>query len=463
MPLLRPRDSKKPDILKDTNDEYFRTNTNMSVDQGDAPSFEKKVDPRLPKLFKFEYGGQNGYVVLPKGRIVAVVPDRVFKNFDDNKYYPGITIANGGVDVEESNDDPEGDGGNYTRVANKPVGVCTLNTYQDIDDEFQGSIPGFVTRNSINLPLFGTKEKAEQIEWGSAYGDLKPGDKVQSDANGRFIKWEDHKTRTQGFTGDGANAEFQLDYAVYPEGKVVATVADEEVEVASVVYPAGVVTLAAPPADPGDGSKNVEITYQSVVGDDPSQLVGQILCVDENLIPAGWLKWVMPENDYNEPTGFTAGDLTDEGYPYDSSYGEFNKERPTGIPGLTDGMNYIKEYSDAATNTDPVEIGEVNDAWTAGETANLRLDERFLPVKEVLSLKVGNTDIAADDYAGDTEFKFDKETGLLRITLAADTIPAEGSVNKVVMEFTATHQMAGMPTHIDFEGVVGSVDILLQL
>lgn len=58
----------------------------------------------------------------------------------------------------------------------------------------------------------------------------------------------------------------------------------------------------------------------------------------------------MPEG-YDQPEspdlGYLASHLTDEGYPYDASYRDgydAEKYRATGIPGLTDGMNYKKEY-----------------------------------------------------------------------------------------------------------------------
>ena len=416
----------KPQIKRDTNDEYFRTNTNLTKDQGRAPSFEKLVDPRLPKLFKFEYGGQRGWVVMPKGRIVSVVPDRTFKHFDDNKFYPALTLANGGEDVTESNDNPDDPDEQYTRVANKPVGVASLNVYQDVANSFEGNRPGFITRNSINLPLFADKDDAEKMEWGSAYGKLKPGDKVMSDENGRFVKWTGLHEALDSLPEEDQDFENAME--------------------------------AADPAD---------------------QIVGMVLSLDENLIPAGWLKWVYTEQSeftefgrYTTDTGFTTDEITDDGYPYDPSYGRFEKERPTGVCGILDGMNYIKEYKRGADDEKegedgPVQLGEMSAGFEVGDTATFRMREHFMPVEEIDHIWVVNESGDDIDVASIARVDADEKnsSGMVRFDIeqdVSDLLDAQGSA-KIEMEFKARHQMPGMPTHMDFEGVIGSVDILLQM
>ena len=72
---LYPQDNKTKIIKRQMR--YTRTQTKLVKDQGDAPSSRVMVDPSLPRLFKFHFGGQlDNWVVIPKGRIVALVPDR---------------------------------------------------------------------------------------------------------------------------------------------------------------------------------------------------------------------------------------------------------------------------------------------------------------------------------------------------------------------------------------------------
>lgn len=453
---LYPQDNKTK-IIKSTNERYTRTQTKLVKDQGDAPSSRVMVDPKLPRLFKFHFGGQlDNWVVIPKGRIVALVPDRERKNFDDNMYYNMLTIANGGVDVVERDDSPEAkDGDTYIRKANKPVGVAALNVYQDIDDTFKGNIPVYITRNTITVPYFLRREDAEKTEWGSAYGDLKPGDKVKSDENGRFVKWEEYKERMEVFSGDGSTKTFYVRTAIHPDvepADITVKVDGSVVEVASVRHAIGEIELANAPAA---GVDNVEILYKSVLGDDIEQKVGMVVNVDRNLIPAGWLKYVMPEG-YDQPEspdlGFLPSHLTDEGYPYDASYRlgyDAEKYRATGIPGLTDGMNYKKEYKG-------VLLGTIQEGIEAGEKYVFRLLAEYTPMVEG-SYKVH---VEGMEEGVDFEVDFvDPDTGLVIIKLLNKTT----ATAQVTIDFMAVHQMPGMPSNLDFEGVEGSVDILLQL
>lgn len=461
MALYENQEKVKPDAYTGDSDELTKTNTNLIKDKGDAPSGKKMIDPRLPKLTKFHFGGQSGWVTLPKGRIVSIDPSKVRKSFDDEKTYNVITMANGGVDVSETNDDPQADSDSYIRVANKPVGVASMNVYQDLDDRFAGNLPGFVTRNTINLPYFEKREDAEGTIWGSAYGsDLKAGDKVKSDENGRFVKWEEHKTRTQVFSGDGSKTTFQVDFSIFPEGaiEVEDTDAGSTISVDSVVYATGEITLSSAPNSATD---NVEITYKSVAGDDLSQIVGQVVNVDTNMRPAGWLKWVMPEDNYNEPTGIQPYELTTDGYPYDPAYMEGYGEDlfPTGIPGLTDGSEIIVNESDVSIGTIPAD-------QEAGETFYMHVPEKYEPV-----LEDGNAVLKFTDDSGTTTDvtsecleRIEGEAGLFVVTLSSDYNTADNATEyDVTVDFNRNHAYPGMPSHINFDGVLGSIDILLQL
>jgi hypothetical protein len=453
---LYPQDNKTK-IVKSTEDQYNRTQTKLVKDQGDAPSSRLMVDPKLPRLFQYHFGGQfNNWIVIPKGRIVSLVPDRERKNFDDNMYYNMLTLANGGEDVVETDHSPEAkDGDTYVRKANKPVGVAALNIYREVDDTFKGNVPVYMTRNTINLPYFGEKAKAEKTEWGSCYGDIKPGDKVMSDANGRFVKWEEFKERMEVFSGDGTQAVFTLKASIHPDvtaADIVATVDGVEVAVDSIKNILGEVTLAAAPAA---GTDNVEITYKSLLGDSIEQKVGMVVNVDRNLTPAGWLKYAMPEG-FDQPDspdlGYGAEHLDDEGYPYDQSYVDgYDAEqyRVTGIPGLTDGMNYKKEYKGEV-------LGTIQAGVKAGERYSFRVLSEHTPMVK------GSHTVHVDGMVEGTDYEVDfvdPETGLVLINLLKDTT----ATAQVTVDFTAVHQMPGMPSNLDFDGVEGSVDILLQM
>lgn len=448
-------------IVQSTSEEYKRTNVKLVKDDGRAPSGKYMVDPKLPRKFRYEFGGQMGWVVIPKGRIVALVPDRERKSFDDGTYYNMLTIANGGVDVVERDDSPEAkDGNTYIRKANKPVGVSALNVYQDLDDQFAGNIPVFITRDNINIPYFATKEDAEQTEWASAYGDFKPGDKVKSDENGRFVKWEEYKERMDVFSGDGTTTTFYVKTAIHPDATkddIVATVNGSAVEVASIKHATGEVVLAAAPAT---GTDNVEITYKSVMGDDIEQKVGMVIRVDKNLIPAGWLKWAMPEgfdNPVSPDLGYRASDLEENnGYPYDPGYidgydGE--RYRATGIPGLTDGMNYVKEYTGEV-------IGTLQPGTKAGDKLSFRVLSEYTPIVEgSVKLYFENTTNGIVEKTNVAIDFIDHESGLIIVEVDADIT----ETTTVKVDFKATHQMPGMPANLDYKNVLGSLDILLQL
>src|SRR5579875_2858879 len=113
--------------IKSTKDQYMRTNTKLQAGTHDAPGERYLIDPRLKRLFRYHFGG-DGWVVIPKGRIVAPSTDNdgvinmgnVF-DFDGNVYRPALTLANGGVDVVEIGKD----GTQHTRAANKAIALLT--------------------------------------------------------------------------------------------------------------------------------------------------------------------------------------------------------------------------------------------------------------------------------------------------------------------------------------------------
>lgn len=465
-------DQHKAQRIPSTDDRYNRTQTRLVADEGDAPSSRVFPDPRLPALFQFHFGGQDGWIVIPKGRIVAIEPELEFKHFDDGKYYNAITIANGGVDVTEQDGSPDADDlDTYTRVANTPIGVEELNVYKDIKNSFKGTVPNFITRKTINLPLFPDGEMASEVEWGSAYGDLKPGDRVMSDEYGRFVEYKPGKLLSDEFKGsdavDADNEEFQLKAPIHPETEVAdieVTVNGDPMGVEELTNATGLVTLVDDPDVEDDD--DVIITYRSVLSSE-AQVVGRIVTVDKNLVPAGWLKWVMPDDDgqdygdfgYENDHGFRTQDLEGaNGTPFDPSYRYgYNRDpyRPTGIPGLTDGTYHEKDYEEV--------LGVIPEDVPVGTKYNFRVNHR--PIAEG-SLTV---EFDGDEVSEAVDF-VNEEEGLIIVEVVDEgnmsAMISDDKTNtsiEVVADYSATGQYPGMPSNINFEGTIGSVDILLQL
>ena len=84
---------------RDGADRINRTNTKINVNDHDVPNIKYLLDDRLPVLFKYGYAFGYNQIVVPKGRIMAVDPNTSQLDFDTQKYYNVITLANGGKNV----------------------------------------------------------------------------------------------------------------------------------------------------------------------------------------------------------------------------------------------------------------------------------------------------------------------------------------------------------------------------
>lgn len=394
--------------MRDTDDQYFRTNTKLQHSVHDAPPEKFLIDPRLKRLFKYHFGG-DGWVVIPKGRAVAPSTDDggIFKNgtmhdFDGDVYRPVITLANGGKDV----DGLDKNGREYTRKANKAIGVAYANLYEELVDGFNGMQPTVENEIYIELPYIPNKENAEDIEWGSFY-DADPnspvtaGDYVMSDENGRLIK-----------------ADFE---AIRKQADEATTIADLKAAVAE------------------------EMRLRD-------QVIGQVWAVETNLPPQGWLKWVGWSDEQraedDRKNGMGAQDILDNefpGYPYEKTYRNFdvksNRYYPQGIPGLTNGSNIEVPFED-------VVIGQINPGQKGRH--DFRIQETPI-VEGTLEVRVAGEVV--------TPAHVDYESGL--VTIMADE-NEEAAPQVVTATFKATGQIPGVPTGWDFKGSVGAVRILLQ-
>lgn len=396
--------------LKDTPDQKFRTNTKLQAGTHDSPGEKYLVDPRLPRLFRYHFGG-DGWVVIPKGRVVAPATnggnddDGRFDDFDANVPYNAITLANGGVDVTETGRD----GDEYTRTANKPIGVAYANLYEEFIDGFNGMQPTIENEIYIELPYIPVKTDAEEIHWGAFYDEdisrpVKAGDFVMSDENGFVIKADFEKIR-------------------------------EQIESA--------VDLAA---------LKVALKEESRMRE---QVIGQVWAVETNMPPQGWLKWVgwsaeqTSEDEWRNATGATHADIGAQdgfpGYPYERSYRNIDtrdgKYYPQGIPGLTNGANIEVPFEDEV-------IGYVN----AGQSGRHDFYLLHTPAVEgSLVLKVGDTVVKPTH--------FDELSGRVVFTAPENTT---GAPVAVTATYKAVGQIPGVPTGWDFKGSIGAVRILLQ-
>lgn len=76
-----------------------RSNHRLNVSEHDVPNIKYQFDHRLPSLFKYGFAYGFNQIVIPKGRIVAVDPHMDLVDFESNKKFSTLTLANGGVPV----------------------------------------------------------------------------------------------------------------------------------------------------------------------------------------------------------------------------------------------------------------------------------------------------------------------------------------------------------------------------
>ena len=203
-----------------------RTNMNLNVSPHDSPAVKYSLDERLESMFRFGYAHGYNQLVVTKGRIMAVDGYKMQVDYDTKKMNNVLTIANGGTAVKNVdglwtnatdlvNEQSVGGTGviNYARgnsgvtiesngsasvtvggkqvevrPANVPIGIMQRNEYTRDADAFNGMQPSpVITEHMVELPYFPDAASAEGNPWGSIYGTLKPGDMVKSDNNGRFI------------------------------------------------------------------------------------------------------------------------------------------------------------------------------------------------------------------------------------------------------------------------------------
>lgn len=359
---------------------------------------------------------------------------------------------------------------NDVRLGNTPIGILERNEYTRNDDAYNGMQPGAVlTDKLVELPLFLIKEKAEMNPWGSAYGQMLPGDLIKSDENGRAV------------------------VSPLSRPEIVATMTAGEIEL------------------------------------ERQQVIGQVYAVSRDLVPAGAAKyaqwalsdrlnfdefnpdiWRMNNRDgedniskspykangggyVNSSTDMTGRDFVSEpGYPYDrtmhendlhmlassarTSSNRFGLEHmlEQGIPGLTDGYNV------ASRELGPEEVGTFGQALTAEDyrpmmfkTADVSLESMKIAVGvkadtfvEINTSEVGQL-VAFDGIANAIKIDYvDLKQGIVTVSVVAEKAAEvhaalKDKKAKVVCKYNK-RGLTGVPTNLDWDGCAGVVTILLQ-
>lgn len=374
-----------------------------------SPKFEKTevLKPIFTDgvLFNHKWGGPRGdEVVIPMGRLVGV--DMPIKDFQMNTYVTTMVLP-GMVD-------------NKNWIGVVPYNI-TKNHWQE--NQFGGNQPAVITNKLLTLPyipsakaaatmdMAGVAKEEQEISvdmkmpWGAVINPhgsddtlaVKPGDYVKATASGRFTKWNP------------------------------------------------------------DTDKEIDI-------------VGQVYGMDLNQNQTGFLQWVLwgdqellddaPYNGQNGIPGedgwgynpeYRKGNLAGKGYL--TEYTSTNEA--TGIPGLHDGSGAYPGLGIQDTEFKDILVDSEVDV-ADGETIVLNVkDIQGAKVKDLIP---GSVTIKADGVILDgttASVEIDNKKGKLKITGVG-----AGLTNAVI---TASYQMEkiGVPTFLDFKGVVGSLSILL--
>ena len=334
------------------------------------------------------------------------------------------------------------------RVGNHPIGMIERNEYTRDDDAYNGIAPGPVLTDAmVELPWFAFKDRAEQNPWGSAYGALFPGARLKSDENGRIT----------------------LSPLSFPKIVEKMSLAEYELE--------------------------------------RQQEIGQVYAVNHELVPEGaakWATWAIEDRLRSEefnPAVYAKTNRRGEdaintspfnssgkypGYPYDKNYlnhdlhmlassarldtfdPRMNPEyqySDLGIPGLTDGHNaVVRDMPEfAAGNIFYCGDGKEYVDWFF-RIPNVNVEDLQIDVNNGGYVScVQGASIAADAF----EVKYaSAENGIITLAVKdkskADAILKPAAKGVPVKFKYKKRGEAGVPTFMDWDGVVGSVKVLLN-
>jgi hypothetical protein len=115
-------------------DRLNRTNTKMDSSEHDVLNTKYEFDYRLPTLFRYGFAYGFNQIVIPKGRIVAVDQHMDLVDFESQKQFNTLTLANGGAPVrlrkaEDKYRDDKKD--KVSLVSDGKQGTAVLNAGKD--------------------------------------------------------------------------------------------------------------------------------------------------------------------------------------------------------------------------------------------------------------------------------------------------------------------------------------------
>lgn len=340
------------------------------------------------------------------------------------------------------------------RPGNIPIGMMQRNEYTRDDNALNGMMPGPVLTDAlVEVPWFAYKDKAEENPWGSAYGGLFPGALVKSDENGRITL--SPLSIDEALTGTGGTPE-------------AMTIAEYEAE--------------------------------------RQQVIGQVYAINKELVPEGaarWATWALEDRmnfDEFNPAVWSQNNRRGEdavnnsphhssgnypGYPYDKAYKDsdlhmlastgrlnnydmrMNMEHQyenLGIPGLTDGKNvYTRTIA-------PIAAGVINKAAAGVDYVDMFFRANDVDLKN-MDLVIGGTTFAnisvTNTELGDTGLTIkyaDNRQGIIVLTVTdrekLEAAMSTANALDVKIGFKKAG-LGGVPTFLDWDGVIGSIKVLL--
>lgn len=508
---------------RDNADRVNRTNNNLNTSAHDVPNIKYLFDYRLPTLFKYGFAYGFNQIVIPKGRIVAADPNMDLVDFESQKQFNTLTLANGGVPVRiraigdkynnHSNSataivSPASQNQTVLNIGKEWIPVSGFSkTYKEtcyrpfkIDGATKGAnaqledagysistTTGKVTKSNTevkdvrpgNIPL-GMLQRNEYTRDDDAFNGIAPGP-VLTDAMVEF-PWFVYKDKAEENPWGSAYG------ALFP-GALVKS--DENGRIT--ISPLSIETEVA---DMGIAEYEME----------RQQVIGQVYSVNHEIVPEGaakWATWALEDrlnSDEFNPALYAKTNRHGEdavnsspfnsegkypGYPYDKNYlnhdlhmlasmGRRDNYDPRmnqeflyddlGIPGLTDGHNAV------VRDVEPAIAGYIH---YAGGKDYSPMYFRTLDVNiEPNSLQIA---IGDDSFANCTKgakvkddiFKVtycNEEQGIIMLEVAkkteADNLLRDKDGGVAVKFKYKKRGMSGVPTYLDWDGIAGSVKVL---
>lgn len=508
---------------RDNADRVNRTNNNLNTSAHDVPNIKYLFDYRLPTLFKYGFAYGFNQIVIPKGRIVAADPNMDLVDFESQKQFNTLTLANGGVPVriraigDKYNNhsssataivSPASQNQTVLNIGKEWIPVSGFSkTYKEtcyrpfkIDGATKGAnaqledagysistTTGKVTKSNTevkdvrpgNIPL-GMLQRNEYTRDDDAFNGIAPGP-VLTDAMVEF-PWFVYKDKAEENPWGSAYG------ALFP-GALVKS--DENGRIT--ISPLSIETEVA----------DMDIAEYEM---ERQQVIGQVYSVNHEIVPEGaakWATWALEDrlnSDEFNPALYAKTNRHGEdavnsspfnsegkypGYPYDKNYlnhdlhmlasmGRRDNYDPRmnqeflyddlGIPGLTDGHNAV------VRDVEPAIAGYIH---YAGGKDYSPMYFRTLDVNiEPNSLQIAISDDSFVNCTKGAKVKDDifkvtycnEEQGIIMLEVAkkteADNLLRDKDGGVAVKFKYKKRGMSGVPTYLDWDGIAGSVKVL---